>query len=153
MRIRDILNKDCIDLNLKSTDKESVIKELISLLVNRGLIADKEEFFHAVWEREKTYTTGIGMGIAIPHGKSKSVKRAAVAFGKSERGIDFDSLDGKPAHLFFLIAVPEESHDLHLELISTLSRKLMHEEVRRALNEADTQEKVLEALSVDVRVN
>ncbi|MCF6096401.1 fructose PTS transporter subunit IIA [Thermovorax subterraneus] len=149
MKISDILSKDRINLNLKSSDKESVIKELISLLAKTGSIADKEEFFEAVWEREKTYSTGIGMGIAIPHGKSKAVKDAAIAFGKSERGIDFDSLDGKPAHLFFLIAVPEESHDLHLKLISTLSRKLMHEEVRKALYEADTEEKVLEALSFD----
>jgi len=149
MKISDILSKDTINLNLKSSDKESVIKELISLLAKTGSIVDKEEFFNAVWGREKTYSTGIGMGIAIPHGKSKAVKDAAIAFGKSERGIDFDSLDGKPAHLFFLIAVPEESHDLHLKLISTLSRKLMHEEVRRALYEADTEEKVLEALCFD----
>ncbi|MDN5331207.1 MAG: nitrogen system component [Tepidanaerobacteraceae bacterium] len=149
MKIGDILSKDRINLNLKSSDKESVIKELISLLAKTGSITDKEEFFEAVWEREKTYSTGIGMGIAIPHGKSKAVKGAAIAFGKSERGIDFDSLDGKPAYLFFLIAVPEESHDLHLKLISTLSRKLMHEEVRKALYEADTEEKVLEALNFD----
>ncbi len=150
MKITEILKKDCIDLNLKSRDKESVIKELISLLIKREVVTDKEGFFNSVWEREKTYTTGIGMGIAIPHGKSRYVKHAAVAFGKSVQGVDFKSLDNKPAHLLFLIAVPEKSDELHLKLISALSRKLMHEEVRKSLYDADTPEKVLEALSKEV---
>lgn len=85
------------------------------------------------------------MGIAIPHGKSSAVKEASIVFGRSNKGIDYDSMDGKPAHLFFLIAVPEESSDLHLRALSEISRKLMHNDVREQLFKAETFEDFIKA--------
>jgi PTS system nitrogen regulatory IIA component len=152
MDIREILNEQCIELNLPGKDKQSVIKNLIKILAKHNLISDEDEFLKTVWEREQTYSTGIGMGIAVPHGKSNAVLRPAIAFGKTNEGIEFQSLDGKPANIFFLIAVPEESHNLHLQLLSILSRKLMHQEVRDALNKAKTPGEVLSALEMDIEV-
>ena len=96
-------------------------------------MTDKAIFKEAVLNREAEFSTGIGMGIAIPHGKSDSVKEACIVFGKSENGIDFESMDEKPAFFFFLIAVPLEATDIHLRALSEISRKLMHSEVRRQL--------------------
>src|SRR5699024_4849458 len=87
----------------------------------------------AVLKREKEGTTGIGMGVAIPHGKSKTVQQPTLVFGKSKGGIEYDSLDGNPVYLMFLIAVPENSSDEHLKILSHLSRKLMREEIRNQL--------------------
>jgi fructose-specific phosphotransferase system IIA component len=98
--------------------------------------------------REAQSTTGIGMGIAIPHGKSNAVKKTSIAFGRSERGVDFQSLDSELAHLFFLIAVPEDAKDEHLRLLSQLSRKLVHQEVRQRLMETGSKEEVLKILEM-----
>ncbi|SNX53578.1 fructose PTS transporter subunit IIA [Thermoanaerobacterium sp. RBIITD] len=116
--IEKILDKDMMIFDLKSKDKLSVLKELINLLVSKGIVTDSDKFLDVVLKREEEYTTGIGMGIAIPHGKSSLVKRAALVFGKSKEGIDYDSMDGKPAHLFFLIAAPENSDNLHLKILA-----------------------------------
>lgn len=145
MDIAAVLNEKCIELNLKARNKEEAIRELTDLLSEQGLITDQEEFFTAVQEREKLFSTGIGMGIAIPHGKSPAVRQAAVAFGRSANGVDFNSMDDKPAHLIFLLAVPEDANDLHLQVLSTLSRLLMHKEVREALSKATSAAEVVAA--------
>lgn len=145
MEIRDMFSKERISFDLKATTKEEVIDELIDILYKDGKITDKEEFKKAVLKREEEFSTGIGMGIAIPHGKSAAVKEASIVFGKSEKGIDFNSMDGEPAHLFFLIAVPEESNDVHLKALSEISRRLMHEEVREKLYKAQSFEDFIEA--------
>lgn len=141
--IEEILDKDMMIFDLKSKDKLSVLKELIRPLAEKGTIEDEGKFLEVVLKREEEYSTGIGMGVAIPHGKSSLVKKASLVFGKSKDGIDYNSMDGKPAYLFFLIAAPEDSDNLHLKILAKLSRSLMHEEVRDELNKAETYEDVI----------
>ncbi|WP_286910892.1 PTS sugar transporter subunit IIA [Clostridium sp. UBA1652] len=133
MEIKDMFSKERVCLQLGAKNKLEAIDELIDILVKDGKINDKETFRKAVLKREEEFSTGIGMGIAIPHGKSDSVNEAAIVFGKSDQGIDYGSMDDKPAHLFFLIAVPQDSNDIHLRALSQISRKLMHTDVRNAI--------------------
>lgn len=143
--IEEILDKDMMIFDLKSKDKLSVLRELIKPLAAKGAIENEGKFLEVVLKREEEYSTGIGMGVAIPHGKSSLVKKASLVFGKSKDGIDYNSMDGKPAYLFFLIAAPEDSDNLHLKILAKLSRSLMHEEVRDELNKAETYEDVINA--------
>ena len=145
MDISELLKESRVIFDLKSTNKEGVLDELINLLSNDNIITDREEYKKAVMKREEEFTTGIGMGIAIPHGKSAAVTEPALAFGISKHGVDYKSMDGKPANIFFLIAVPEKSDNTHLQILSTLSRKLMHEDVRTALYNSKSYSDVLEA--------
>lgn len=133
MSTKDMFSPERFKNNLSSTTKLEVIEELIDLLYEDGKVTDKAELKKAVLHREAEFSTGIGMGIAIPHGKCSAVTEAAITFGKSEAGIDYDSMDDKPAHLFFLIAVPEDSSDVHLKALSEISRKLMHTDVREQI--------------------
>lgn len=133
METKDMFSKTRINFDLKANSKDDVIDELIEVLYEDGKVTNKDELKKAVIKREEEFSTGIGMGIAIPHGKCSAVKEAAITFGLSKKGIDYQSMDDKPAHLFFLIAVPEESSDVHLRALSEISRKLMHPEVREKL--------------------
>ncbi|MFU0825876.1 PTS sugar transporter subunit IIA [Clostridium sp.] len=144
MLTKDMFSENRVCFNLKATNKDEVIKELIQILYDDGKIIDKEKFRKAVLKREKEFSTGIGMGIAIPHGKSNAVKEPAIAFGRSNKGIDYESMDDKPAHLFFLIAVPKESSDIHLRALSEISRKLMHTEIREQLFKSQSFEEFIE---------
>jgi len=130
---------------MEATDKKQAILELAELMWKHGFIEDLQGLVDATMEREAEYSTGIGMGVGIPHAKSAVVKQPVVAFGKSNKGIEFDSFDGEPVYLVFLIAVPEKSDKEHLNILSTLSRALMHEEVRDALMRAITPEEVISA--------
>ncbi|GAA0177881.1 PTS sugar transporter subunit IIA [Clostridium sediminicola] len=133
MSIKNMFSEKRISFDVKAESKEAVLDELIELLDDDDKLLDKEEFKKAVLKREEEFSTGIGMGIAIPHGKSNAVKEAAMVFGKSVKGVDYDSMDGKPAHMIFLIAVPENSNDTHLKALSEISRKLMHKDVRDSI--------------------
>jgi len=144
MKIQELMQENCISLKLTASSKQTVIKELVDMLDKAGKLSDRPAFEQAVFDREKESTTGIGMDVAIPHGKSAGVKEPAIAFGKSVEGIDFESLDGKPAKLFFLIAVPESSSNLHLEVLKQLSRSLMHKEIREKLLNADSFAAIIE---------
>lgn len=146
MKITDLLLEDTIRLDLKSNTKKEVIIELAQLLEDAGRLTDYDTFLKAVFEREKKFSTGIGMGVAIPHAKSSGVKQPTLVFGKSKDGIDFDSSDNKVSYLFFLIAVPEKSSDEHLKILSKLSRSLMHEDLRQKLRAAASASEVLNIL-------
>ena len=146
MSITELLNINLIKLELTSKTKEDVIKEMANILNENGKLIDKDKYIKAVTDREKEFSTGIGMGIAIPHGKSSGVKEAALVFGRSINGIDYQSMDDELAHIFFLIAVPEESSDEHLKILSQISRKLMHKELRKGLMEATSPEEVITLL-------
>lgn len=146
MNITEIMSKDLIKLELEANNKQDAIRELAEIIDKTGNLNNKEEYIHAVLEREKVFSTGIGMGIAIPHGKTNAVKKPTLAFGRSLKGIDYESMDGTPAKLFFLIAVPEDSNDEHLRLLAQISRKLMHEELRQSLLSASTAEEILKLL-------
>ncbi|ADA67019.1 putative PTS IIA-like nitrogen-regulatory protein PtsN [Thermotoga petrophila RKU-10] len=147
MELEKLFSPGCMSFDLKSKSKIEVIDELIDLLHKSGKITNKEKFKKAVLKREEEFSTGIGMGIAVPHGKDSSVKEPCIAFGVSKNGVDFDSMDGKPAYIFFLIAVPEESSDEHLRILSFISRKLMHENVRNKLFNAKSFEDVIDAFT------
>jgi PTS system fructose-specific IIC component len=133
MRIIDLLDKNGIDLLGKPAAKEETIRRLVDLMDKTGSLSDKEIFRLAVMKREEEGTTGIGEGVAIPHGRSSAVKNAKLAAMVIRAGADFDSLDGEPAFLYFLIAVPEVANDLHLEVLSKLSTILMDEAFRAKL--------------------
>ncbi|MGG1632894.1 PTS fructose transporter subunit IIABC [Rossellomorea sp. NRS-1567] len=148
MRITELLTKDTIQLNISSASKTGVIDELVSVLDKSGKLEDPEEFKQAILNREAQSTTGIGEGIAIPHAKTSAVKAPAIAFGKSAEGVDYESLDGTPAHLFFMIAATEGANQTHLEALSRLSSMLMDPDVRKALLNASSKEEVLEIINV-----
>lgn len=138
MKTIDMFSKERVKFELTATSKDQVIEELIGVLVADGKIKDKEVFRAAVLKREEEFSTGIGMGIAIPHGKSSAVKEASIVFGRSTAGLDYESMDDLPAHLFFLIAVPEDSSDVHLRALADISRRLMHADIREKLMTAQT---------------
>jgi len=143
MKITEILTKETIHLNLSGSTKLEAIDQLVEVLDRAGKLEDAKEFKTGILKREEQSTTGIGEGIAIPHAKTKAVKSASIAFGKSVNGIDYDSLDGQPAHLFFMIAAPEGANNTHLEALARLSAILMKNEVREALLKANTEIDVL----------
>ena len=146
MNITELLNVNLIKLELSSTTKEDVIKEMATILDENGKLLDLDKYIKAVVAREKEFSTGIGMGIAIPHGKSSGVKEPALLFARSTVGIDYQSMDDELAHLFFLIAVPEKSSDEHLKILSQISRKLMHKELRDSLMKASSPEEIITLL-------
>ena len=143
MKIMDFLNKKAVSVNIKSTDKEGVIRELVGLLSNATEIKNKEELVSAVLAREALGSTGIGQGIGIPHAKSQNVKELVAAFGLSKNGVDFDSLDGEPAHIFFLLLAPEESAGPHLKALARISRMLKDKYFRELLRKAKDEDEAL----------
>lgn len=145
MTTKEMFSRERVTFDLKSQTKKAVIDELIDILYADEKIKDKDEFRKAVLHREEEFSTGIGMGIAIPHGKSDAVNEASIVFGRSDAGIDYESMDDLPAHLFFLIAVPMESSDLHLRALSEISRNLMHKEMRDQLMTCQTFEEFINA--------
>jgi fructose PTS system EIIBC or EIIC component len=146
MRITDLLTKDTMILELKAKTKQTVIEELVNKLDAAGKLHDKEAFKDAIFAREAQSTTGVGEGIAIPHAKTTAVKTPAVAFGRSKEGIDYESLDGKPSHLFFMIAAPEGANNTHLEVLSRLSTLLMNTSFRSRIESASTEEEILDVI-------
>lgn len=147
MKITDLLRADTIEVNLQSNSKTAVIDELINTLDQAGRLADKEAYKQAILEREEHTTTGIGDGVAIPHAKSSAVKTPAIAFGRSTEGIDYESLDGQPSHLFFMIAASEGANNEHLETLSRLSSMLIDENFRQTLLNAPSKEDILDAIN------
>ena len=124
MNLSDILNETCVVPELKSKNKEDVIRELIEHLWRKNLIPDPMEAEKVVLERERLGSTGIGDGVAIPHGKLKNLKQVICALGVSREGVDFQAVDGKPVNIVFLVFAPEQRVSLHLEVLSKISRIL-----------------------------
>ncbi|WP_285765994.1 fructose-specific PTS transporter subunit EIIC [Peribacillus sp. SI8-4] len=147
MKITDLLKLDTIIIDLKSDSKQAVIDELSGKLAEAGRLNDVEAFKAAILKREEQSTTGIGEGIAIPHAKTSAVKVPAICFGKSVKGVDYESLDGMPAHLFFMIAASEGANSDHLETLSRLSSLLMDEQFRARLLSASTGDEVIEIIN------
>lgn len=143
MRITELLTKETIAMDLDASDKSGVITELVNQLDKAGKLSDPVSFKEAIHNRESQSTTGIGEGIAIPHAKVAAVKTPAIAFGKSKEGVDYQSLDMQPAHLFFMIAAPEGGAQTHLDALAKLSGILMDEKIREKLIHAESPEEVL----------
>jgi fructose PTS system EIIBC or EIIC component len=146
MKITDLLTKDTIILNLHAESKADVIDEIIESLDRAGKLKNKEEYKKAILAREEQSTTGIGEGIAIPHAKTSAVSVPAIAFGRSAEGIDYESLDGQPAHLFFMIAASEGANNEHLQTLSRLSSFLMDPAFKKKLEDAASKAEVLAAI-------
>ena len=147
MKITDLLKLDTIIINLQSVTKQAVIDELSGKLAEADRLNDVEGFKAAILKREEQSTTGIGEGIAIPHAKTSAVRVPAICFGKSVSGVDYESLDGQPAHLFFMIAASEGANADHLETLSRLSSLLMDDKFRARLISATSGEEVLEIIN------
>ncbi|MDV7763664.1 fructose-specific PTS transporter subunit EIIC [Peribacillus sp. CSMR9] len=147
MKITDLLKLDTIIINLQSATKQAVIDELSGKLAEADRLNDVEAFKAAILKREQQSTTGIGEGIAIPHAKTNAVRTPAICFGKSVNGVDYESLDGQPAHLFFMIAASEGANADHLETLSRLSSLLMDEKFRDRLISSSSGEEVLEIIN------
>ncbi|QQK78944.1 PTS sugar transporter subunit IIA [Salicibibacter cibi] len=146
MKITELLRSETMILNLASTSKDDVIEELTATLDENGYLDDRDEFKAEIEKRESESSTGIGEGVAIPHAKTSAVKTPSIVFGRSEAGIDYESLDGQPAHLFFMIAASEGAHQDHLQTLSRLSTLLMDESFRAQLLEAESKEAILAAI-------
>lgn len=125
MRITDLMIEETMIMNLKSTSKDGAMDELIASLASSGRINDPVLFKEMIYKREAESSTGIGGGIAMPHAKTSAVNEPTVVFAKSEAGVDFESLDGEPAHVFFMIAAPEGAGSTHLRTLAALSRLLI----------------------------
>ncbi|MBU5316732.1 fructose-specific PTS transporter subunit EIIC [Clostridium bornimense] len=146
MRIIDLLNKNGIDLDFNVNSKSEAIDKLVDLMDAAGNLNDKSAYKEGILARESLSTTGIGEGIAIPHAKVAAVKKAGLAAAVSKAGVDYDSLDGAPAHLFFMIAAPEGGNDVHLEVLSRLSTILMDESFRQSLINAKDKDTFLKLI-------
>ena len=142
MKINDILLKELMIMDLQGTTKEGVIDEMISGLSANGIINDAAVYKEGIMKRESQTSTGLGDGIAMPHAKNKAVIKPAVVFAKSAAGVDYASLDGQPAHLFFMIAAPEGANNVHLEVLASLSRLLINPDFTASLKKAKTPEEV-----------
>jgi len=141
-KISELLPRSAIVLNLQSREKFEVIDELVRPLVAAGAITDESEFVSAIVRRENMESTGIGLGVAIPHARTKAVANIVLAFGRSDSGVDFNSLDGKPSHLIFLIAAPEEQKTEYIMTLARLSKLLRKDEVRIGLNKAGSPDDI-----------
>ncbi|MDR2019021.1 MAG: PTS sugar transporter subunit IIA [Syntrophobacterales bacterium] len=137
MTIEDVLLQQCVLSDLKGTTRKEVIFELVNTLKEANLVQDAEKTVSVVLEREKLGSTGIGDGVAIPHGKLKGIKNILCAFGRSKGGVDFDAIDHNPVHIIFLLIAPEDSASLHLQMLSRISKVLRDPSLRKSLVEAD----------------
>ena len=152
MKIQDVLSKNVMLFDLQATDKEGVINEMVQSLVDNGVVTDFETFKTGIMNREAQTSTGLGDGIAMPHSKNEAVKEATVLFAKSNKGVDYASLDGQPTDLFFMIAAPEGANDTHLAALAELSKYLMKPGFADKLRQASTPEQVIAAFDAEEQV-
>jgi len=147
--ITDFLKEDCIVINMKSREKKGALSELLKLLETNNYIKDSNEILEAILEREKLGSTGIGQGIAVPHTKTDQIENLVGAVGISNSGIAFDSLDGEPVNIIFLIIAPTKSIGLHLKALAKIARLLKNRTFRNALRNAKTPSEVLQIIKED----
>ena len=146
MKLSKFCAEDLISFDLKGKTKNEIIEELVNLASRSKLVKDKDEVLKAVLEREKLVTTGVGYGVAFPPAKTKAIKGIVIAFGRSKTGIDFDAMDKKPVHLFFLIAAPEDAIGAHLNVMARLSYLMKSEKNRDTLMKISNPRELLELL-------
>ena len=149
MKIQDVLNKNVMLFDLQATDKEGVINEMVQSLVDNGVVTDFDTFKAGIMNREAQTSTGLGDGIAMPHSKNEAVKEATVLFAKSNKGVDYASLDGQPTDLFFMIAAPEGANDTHLAALAELSKYLMKPGFADKLRQVSTPDQVIAAFDAE----
>ena len=143
MKLSKFCAEDLIMFDLQASEKGEVIEELVGLVAGSNMISDRDMLLTDIRERENLVTTGVGYGVAFPHAKTRAVKGIVIAFGRSEAGIEFDAMDHKPVHLFFLIAAPEDAIGAHPNVMARLSYLMKSEENRAKLLEASSPGDVL----------
>lgn len=142
MRLSEILTLDCIKVPLDATDKQGAIFELVDLLAEKAGVRNPDELKQAVWQREQMRTTGIGCGVAIPHGKSTGCDTLRMAIGKTSTPLEFGAIDGRPVGLIILLASPPDQTGPHIQALAAISRILTDEDFRAALKNATSSEEI-----------
>ena len=145
MKIIDVLRKEAILVDLKSVDKKGVLEELVEPIA-RSAGLESEVLVKVLMDRERLGSTGIGGGIGIPHGKLKNLEPLLLGFGLSRKGVDFESMDGRPTHIFFILITPENSTGLHLKLLARISRILKNDILKERLLGATDREEILDII-------
>ena len=146
MKITEFLVPEAIIPSLRSTDKESVVKEMVETLAKAGLVKNAAHAVEVLLEREKLGSTGIGQNIAVPHAKSEEVKNLALGVGISEKGVDFEALDGDPVNIIFMVIAPIDATVLHLKVLARIARLLKYKVFRNSLRSCKTAEKIYETI-------
>jgi mannitol/fructose-specific phosphotransferase system IIA component (Ntr-type) len=146
MKITEILKPDCIRVPLRSTEKVAAITELVDLLHEHSCFTDRDEVLRAVLDRERTRSTGIGLGLAVPHGKSRGCKHLAMAVGRTATPMSFDAVDGRPCDFIVLLASPVDETGPHIQALARVSRLWQNEDFRRSVNVAKTAEELYAAV-------
>jgi len=141
MKILEVLQKEAILENLVSTDKKGILEELVAPVAKVANVSE-EGLVKVLRDRERLGSTGIGGGVGIPHGKLKNLENIVLGFGLSKQGVDFESMDGKPTHIFFLLVTPENSTGLHLKMLARISRLLKDESFKERLTNASSQDDI-----------
>ena len=147
MDIRDFLNPKAISVDLEATTKEGVIKELLGMLAKAGAIKNEEKLFKILMDREALGSTGIGQGVGIPHGKTDSLRTLVGALGISKTGVDFDSLDGEPVYILFLLIAPQDSAGPHLKALARISRLLKDKYFRDNLRACKDDKSIIKIIT------
>jgi nitrogen PTS system EIIA component len=148
MKILEVLDKEAILMDLQSKDKIGILNEMVAP-VARITGIDHKEIVRVLMERERLGSTGIGGGIGIPHGKLRNLEKLVLGFGLSRQGVDFESMDGYPTHLFFLLITPEHATDLHLKLLARVSRLLKKEPLKQMLMKATSADEIIAIIGED----
>jgi len=146
MRIEEVLKESCVIDSLKGKTKRDILFELVGVLKKADLIEDVEKVVNIILDREKLGSTGIGDGVAIPHGKMKGIRNFLCVFGRSLEGVDFDAVDRKPVHIFFLLLAPENSVSIHLKMLSRISKILRDPSFRKKLIELSNSKELYGAI-------
>lgn len=146
MKLLDYLDPSLIDLHLQGRTKEQVLSSLVGLLADHGHITHRDELLESLLEREGLGSTGIGHGVAIPHGRCVDLAQPAIAFARTDDEVDFDSIDGQPTRMFFLLVAPENGSNEHLHLLARIARLVRDAETREQLLAMDSTEQVLALL-------
>ena len=144
MNLLDFIDTHSINLELTGTTKETILSELVDILVKKGIVKDKEPLVASLMEREGLGSTGIGHGVAIPHGRSTNLENTAMALGRTAQDVNFDAIDGQPTRLFFLLVAPENGTTQYLHVLAKIARMMKNADTRRQLMEAPSVERVLE---------
>ena len=146
MKMSEIIEEENIIPDLKAKDKNGVLEELAEAVSNREPSINKRDLVRVLIERERLGSTGIGDGVAIPHGKMNGIKHPLISFGRSNKGLDFDSMDGQTAYLFFLLVAPENSSSVHLQVLAKIAKILKNSTIRKNLMEARTKEEIYQTI-------
>lgn len=146
MKMSEIIEEENIIPDLKAKDKNGVLEELAEVISNREPSVNKRDLVRVLVERERLGSTGIGDGVAIPHGKLNGIKHPLISFGRSNKGLDFDSMDGQTAYLFFLLVAPENSSSVHLQVLARIAKILKNGTFRKKLMEARTRGEIYQTI-------